>query len=112
MLAELDERERLLENERDHVTAGREELSRAVANVSSGLRLPGEATGAPLDPDGHLLYVATADGYRIVECDGSAPGLHTQVEHDGRSFVVARVGRSPLPGDRRACVYVEATTHP
>lgn len=112
MLAELAERERLLEDERDHVAAGREELSRAVAHVSSGLRLPGEATAAPLDPDGHILYVAAADGYRIVECDGPAPGLHTEVEHDGRSFVVARVGRSPLPGDRRACVYAEPTTHP
>ena len=38
---------------------------------------------------------------------GPHPGLDALVEVDGREFVVSRVGRSPLPGDRRACAYLE-----
>jgi chromosome segregation ATPase len=110
--AELAEREQLLQAERVNVTAGREELSRAVATVSSGLRLPGGEDARDLDAAGHILYV-TGDGYRMLERGGPAPGLDALVEIEGREFTVTRVGRSPLPGDRRSCAYLEpAGAHP
>ena len=81
LAAELAERERLLEAERASVTAGREELSRAVATVSSGLRLDGPDDAPEGEVAGHVLYV-TDDGYRMIERDGSAPGVDALVEID------------------------------
>ncbi len=54
----------------------------------------------------HLLYVAR-DGWQLVERDGPVPPLDAAVEVDGVALVVTRVGRSPLPGDPRACAYLE-----
>ena len=54
----------------------------------------------------HLLYVAR-DGWQLVERDGPVPPLDAAVEVDGVALVVARVGHSPLPGDPRACAYLE-----
>jgi chromosome segregation ATPase len=106
LTAEFVDREQLLEAEKASVSSGREELSRAVASVSSGLRLPAQGNVHELDTAGHILYVA-GDGYGIVERDGGAPRIDALVEVDGREFIVSRVGRSPLPGDRRACAYLE-----
>jgi len=106
LAAELAERERLLEAESASVTAGREELSRAVATVSSGLRLVGPDDAPEGEVAGHVLYVTDA-GYRMIERDGGAPGVDALVEIDERQFVVTRIGRSPLPGDRRTCAYLE-----
>ena len=101
--AQLASRERhLAEAERAGVTAGR----RAAANASSGQRLSHRDDAAEPDTARHILYLP-ADGYRMVECDGRAARVGALVEVDGQTFVVTRVGRSPLPGDRRACVYLE-----
>ena len=54
----------------------------------------------------HLLYVAR-DGWQLVERDGPVPALDAAVDVDGVPLVVTRVGRSPLPGDPRACAYLE-----
>ena len=105
--AELASRERhLAEAERAGVTAGREEPFRAAANASSGRRLPHRDDAAEPDTARHILYLP-ADGYRMVERDGRAARVDALVEVDGQKFVVTRVGRSPLPGDRRACAYLE-----
>jgi hypothetical protein len=58
------------------------------------------------EPPTHLLYVAR-DGWRLVEHDGLVPPVDSSVEVDGEAFVVTRIGRSPLPDDRRACAYLE-----
>ena len=75
---------------------------------------PGSDAPSP-DPEHeaatHLLYVAR-DGWRLVERDGPAPPLDASVELDGEPLVVTRVGRSPLPGDRRACAYLERARNP
>jgi hypothetical protein len=44
--------------------------------------------------------------YALVELDASplTPGL--ELEIDDEVFVVTRIGRSPLPGDRRRCAYL------
>ncbi len=110
LTAELADRERLLEVEKASVFSGREELSRAVASVSSGLRLPARGGAVALVASAHILYVMR-DGYGIVEREGRAPDIDALVEIDGREFVVTRVGRSPLPGDDRACAYLEPSRH-
>ena len=54
----------------------------------------------------HLLYVAR-DGWQLVEREGPVPTLDATVDVDGMPLVVTRVGHSPLPGDPRACAYLE-----
>lgn len=58
------------------------------------------------EASGHILYLSDG-GYRIVHRDGPAPAVDTHVEVEGREYVVARVGRSTLPGDARACAYLQ-----
>jgi hypothetical protein len=54
-----------------------------------------------------LVYLFPRAGeYELVERDGATPAPGELVEVEGESFVVARVGRSPLPYDRRSCVYL------
>ena len=55
---------------------------------------------------GHVLFVAAADGYRLVERDGDAPTQGEVVDVDGVRRRVLRVGPSPLPGDGRRCAFV------
>jgi len=105
--AELASRElRLAEAERASPIAGREAPSRALASVSSGLPLPDRDDAPERDAAGHILFLA-GEGYRVVEREGRAALVDELVEVDGQEFVVTRVGRSPLPGDRRACAYLE-----
>jgi hypothetical protein len=55
---------------------------------------------------GWVAFVGTAHGYRLVERSGAPPARGEAVELDGARFRVVKLGRSPLPGDGRACVYV------
>lgn len=59
------------------------------------------------EPVGHLLFLPTPDGYAIVEADEPPPppGQLLILEHG--CYRVQRVGRSPLPNDRRPCLYLE-----
>jgi len=56
--------------------------------------------------DGHLLFVWKTSGYELREQDGDVPGVGADVEHDGQTLVVTKVGPSPLPGDTRLCAYL------
>jgi chromosome segregation ATPase len=55
---------------------------------------------------GHLRVVPLEFGHLLLESDDPCPALSAVVELDGTTFVVDRVGRSPLPGDRRPCVFL------
>ena len=58
----------------------------------------------------HLLFVPGSAGYALIERSGPAPGLGTEVEvgeRGERRYVVSRLGRAPLPDDRRPCAYLE-----
>jgi hypothetical protein len=57
---------------------------------------------------GHLLFVWKTSGYELVEQDGDAPALGTEVELDGKQLRVIKLAPSPLPGDKRACAYLSA----
>jgi hypothetical protein len=57
----------------------------------------------------HLLFVPTYQGYLLVERSGTAPGLGEMVElpeAPGARLIVAKLASSPLPHDRRICVYL------
>ncbi len=74
----------------------------APAQVVSQLPHPNAAADAPT----HLRYFVD-HGYRIREFVGPVPAIDAVVEIEGRQLIVARVGSSPLPGDRRDCAYLE-----
>ena len=54
----------------------------------------------------YLLFISKPSGYELHECEGDPPGLGAQIEQDGQTMRVAKVAPSPLPGDKRACVYL------
>ena len=57
--------------------------------------------------DGWVAFVSSPDGYRLLRRDGLPPGRGAVLELEGGTFVVLRLGPSPLPGDRRRCAFVE-----
>jgi len=62
---------------------------------------------APPTSAPHLLFKpAAAGGYELLGREGALPAEGETLEIDSRRFVATRLGPSPLPGDRRACVYL------
>jgi hypothetical protein len=59
------------------------------------------------DAGKHLLFVWKTSGYELREREGDAPVPGTEVEEGEKRFVVTRVAPSPLPGDERACAYLQ-----
>ncbi len=103
--------ERLVASEQAYVEAGtalRRSIERlGAAVVEADARIAGE----PLDPPtaGFVAFVPTVDGYRLTAMDGLVPALDAVVDVEGVEGLhrAARITRSPLPLDRRACVYLE-----
>jgi hypothetical protein len=59
-------------------------------------------------PFGCVAFASTVAGYRLVELGGPAPDVGTTIDvPDVGELVVLRLGRSPLPGDQRTCVFLE-----
>jgi hypothetical protein len=60
-------------------------------------------------PGAFLAFVPLDQGYSLQEILGSPPavGEPMAVANGDAEFVVTRIGRSPLPLDRRPCVYLE-----
>jgi hypothetical protein len=56
--------------------------------------------------DGHLLFVWKTSGYELREQDGEVPAVGSEVETDGSTLLVTKVGPSPLPRDMRPCAYL------
>ena len=54
----------------------------------------------------YLLFVWKTSGYELREREGEVPAVGDEVEHDGKTLRVTKIARSPLPGDRRPCVYL------
>ena len=55
----------------------------------------------------YLLFVWKPSGYEIREAEGELPSVGSQVEADGTTMRVTKVGVSPLPGDDRPCAYLQ-----
>jgi hypothetical protein len=58
-------------------------------------------------PPGHVLFLPTPAGYAIVEAAEPPPPIDQLILLDAGCFRVQRVGRSPFPGDRRPCLFLE-----
>jgi hypothetical protein len=56
--------------------------------------------------DGYLVFVWTTRGYELRERDGDPPAVGDEVEENGTTLLVAKLGPSPLPGDDRPCAYL------
>jgi hypothetical protein len=62
--------------------------------------------------DGHLLFLCTPDGYRLLAREGPPPARGDLLEAEEARFAVLRLGPSPLPEDRRRCAYLERQEPP
>lgn len=67
---------------------------------------------APPPADGHVLFVAATDGYRLLARGGGTPACGSELELEGGRFRVLRQGPSPFPGDRRRCAFLERQEPP
>jgi hypothetical protein len=54
----------------------------------------------------YLLFVSKPSGYELHEREGDPPGVGAKIEQDGKTMRVAKLARSPLPGDKRPCAYL------
>ena len=56
----------------------------------------------------YLLFVWKPSGYELREAEGDVPSVGSEVEQDNLKQRVTKVAPSPLPGDPRPCVYLQA----
>ena len=62
-------------------------------------------------PSRYLLFLASAGRYALIEGVGTAPRVGDELELADMGearLVVSKLGRSPLPHDRRPCAYLQA----
>jgi hypothetical protein len=109
------------EREADQANADRANAESEPSAASAGLERPlPDAAGEPTPERAHsdqrragchLLFVSTSRGYALVELEGPPPPLGQAIEvpEQQGSFVVAKLGPSPLPNDWRICAYLERT---
>jgi hypothetical protein len=67
---------------------------------------PPRAAPAQEPTAGWLAFLGDAHGYRLVEGPGPLPALGATIELGGGRHEVVKIGRSPLPGDARACAFL------
>jgi hypothetical protein len=92
------------------LTALRTALSRSQESSARFDIVPHERAVASGDPhEHHLLSVPTADGFVLIDREGSVPAVGAELElpdHPGVKYVVAKVAAQPLTG--RPCAYLQS----
>lgn len=58
---------------------------------------------------GHILFLPAEDGYELVDHVGASPRVGEVVDVRDQSWVVTKIGRSPLPFDDRDCAFLTAS---
>ena len=103
------------ERREDAVRRREEELERRAAELAElGRALdergtsPGRSGSKPVREDEHVALVSTADRYRLVIREGPPPEPGSTVQLDDLPYRTVRITASPLPGDDRSCVLLEA----
>jgi hypothetical protein len=67
-----------------------------------------EPTPEPeVEKTGYLVFAWTPGGYTLHENSGRVPEVGALMSIDGHEYAVAKLSRSPLPGDERRCAYLE-----
>jgi hypothetical protein len=56
----------------------------------------------------YLLFIWKPTGYELREAEGEVPAVGAEVEEGEQKLQVTKVAPSPLPGDPRPCVYLQA----
>ena len=56
----------------------------------------------------YLLFIWKPTGYELREAEGEVPAVGAEVEEGEQRLQVTKVAPSPLPGDPRPCVYLQA----
>jgi hypothetical protein len=100
---------------RTDLTARVEQLARVVEQLAQVEGIPEVELGAAPSGDVYLALVPTATGnHQLVELHGDTPETgETIAAPFGRGeLLVVAVGTSPLPGDDRACVFVQPADQP
>jgi len=109
------------EGKGDQVNADRADAAGQPSAETAGLERPvtgaaDQPTPEPAQSDqrsaaGHVLFVSTSHGYALVELERPPPALGQNIEvpEQPGSFLVAKLGPSPLPNDPRTCAYLEQT---
>ena len=59
------------------------------------------------DSRGYLVFVWSPQGYVLEPRPGEPPPVGSEIEDRERRFRVTKLSSSPLPGDTRACAYLE-----
>jgi hypothetical protein len=88
--------------------AGLELDREGVVTQAAGAHGSGEAFRR--STTGHVRFLGSPDGYRLESSDERCARPGDVIEIEGRSFLVTRVGSSPLPDDRRPCAFLTAGT--
>ena len=73
-------------------------------------RLERRLFAAPATTDGpqpHVLLIHTPGGYTLADGEGTLPKPGDRILRGGIEYVAESIGRSPLPADRRRCVYLQ-----
>ncbi len=53
----------------------------------------------------YVLFVWSPAGYTLREVEGDLPHVGDELDDNGHTLVVNKIGASPLPGDDRACAF-------
>ena len=53
----------------------------------------------------YVLFVWSPAGYTLREVEGDLPHVGDELDDNGHTLVVNKIGASPLPGDNRACAF-------
>ena len=60
-----------------------------------------------MSANGYLMFISKPSGYELRERHGDLPSIGQEIDEDGTRLRVSKLGPSPLPGDRRRCVFLE-----
>ncbi len=101
----LAEVEVLLDGSRTRVATLESELAALQADVAERQSAETPAR-TQRDAPSHLRLVPLPAGYALSESAEPPPRTGELVEIERRQFSVAKIGRSPLPGDLRLCAFL------
>jgi hypothetical protein len=91
----------------ERLEAENRRLQAELERLEGELRKP-KLVDAPQPASAHLLFVPTPARYLLVEREGAPPEPGSELDLAGveQSFVVAKVGSAPFPGESRPCAFL------
>ena len=96
----------------DEVSGGRATAPQPEPVVPEPAGQPPAPVAEQPGPGEWLAFVPSPQGYTLLEHAGPIPVPGQELDLDGVRYRVLREAPSPLPGDRRRCVYVEREEEP